>query len=211
METLIFLLEIVGTVAFTFSGAMTGLKKKMDIFGVVILGLTTAVGGGIIRDLTLGITPPKTFQNPVYALISIFTAILIFIPGANKYLTRNRTIYERILFIMDTLGLGVFTVTGIYTAYEKSNGFNCFLLVFVGVITGVGGGVLRDLLAGNTPYIFVKHVYACASIAGAVICVLMWHNAGSTFSMLTGIAVIVLLRFLSAYFKWNLPRAGNIE
>ena len=107
---------------------------------------------------------------------------------------------------MDTLGLGIFTVVGINTAWNTSNEFGHFLLVFVGVITGVGGGVLRDMLAGNTPYIFVKHVYACASLAGAIVCVYTWDYIGMTRAMIDGTVVVVLIRLFSAHFKWNLPR-----
>ena len=78
MENFVFIMELIGTVAFAVSGAITGMEKKMDIFGVAILGLTTAVGGGIIRDMLIGNTPPQTFQDPVYAVISIVTAIIVF-------------------------------------------------------------------------------------------------------------------------------------
>src|SRR5699024_3676453 len=82
-----------------------------------------------------------------------------------------------------------------------------FLLIFVGVVTGVGGGVLRDVLAGDTPYIFVKHVYACASLLGAIVCVLLQPLAGESVSVVAGMLSVVALRFLSAYFHWNLPHA----
>lgn len=82
-----------------------------------------------------------------------------------------------------------------------------FLLVFVGVVTGAGGGLIRDVMAGNTPYIFVKHVYACASLAGALVCAGLWEIAGSAAAMVAGLVTVVLLRCLSAHFRWNLPKA----
>lgn len=206
METFIFVIEIIGTVAFAVSGAMTGIEKKMDIFGVAILGLTTAVGGGILRDLLIGSTPPQIFRNPVYAVVAIITAVIIFGLAYWKKLLYNTYVFELLIFIMDSLGLGIFTVVGINTAYAVSESISKFLLIFVGVLTGVGGGVLRDMLAGNTPYIFVKHVYACASLAGAIVCVYSRNIFGMRKAMLTGMAVVVLIRFLSAHFKWNLPR-----
>lgn len=211
MGIFILVLDIIGTVAFAVSGAMTGLKKKMDIFGVAILGLTTAVGGGILRDIILGITPPKTFQDPTYALIAIGTGIVIFIPVIHRWLMRNHSAYERVLMIMDALGLGIFTVVGIRTAFDVSADFSGFLLIFVGVVTGVGGGIMRDILAGDTPYIFVKHIYAVASIIGAVVCVVLWDYIGSAYAMLAGTITIVVIRILSARFKWNLPRARDVE
>ena len=168
MDILIFAFEIIGTVAFSVSGAMTGLKKNMDIFGVMILGVVTAIGGGVTRDLILGITPPGTFGHPVYAIVATVTAIITFLPAIRRLLTSNQHVHDFVLLILDSLGLGVFTVVGIQTAYSVSTGRGAFLVVFVGVITGVGGGVLRDVLAGEKPYIFVKHIYACASIVGAV-------------------------------------------
>jgi uncharacterized membrane protein YeiH len=207
MDVFILVLEIIGTVAFAVSGAMTGLKKRMDVFGVAILGLTTAVGGGILRDLILGITPPRTFQNPLYAVISILTALVIFIPFVHRWLKRNLPLYEKVLIVMDALGLGIFTVVGIRVAFTVSPGFSGFLLIFVGVVTGVGGGILRDVLAGDTPYIFVKHIYAVASIIGAVVCVVLWRFVDSLWAILAGTVSIVVIRLLSARFKWNLPRA----
>ncbi|MBQ7942652.1 MAG: TRIC cation channel family protein [Lachnospiraceae bacterium] len=206
MNTFILVIEILGTIAFAASGAMTGIQKKMDIFGVTILGLTTAVGGGIIRDILIGNIPPQTFHNPIYATIAIITAIIIFLLGYCGKLIYNTKIYEYLTFIMDSLGLGIFTVVGINTALEASHDFRNFLLVFVGVLTGVGGGVLRDILAGNTPYIFVKHIYACASLAGALVCVYGSPYFGLHASMIAGAVVVVLIRFLSAHYKWNLPR-----
>lgn len=207
MDIFVLVLEIIGTVAFTISGAMTGLKKEMDIFGVAILGLTTAVGGGVVRDIILGVTPPVTFRNPLYAFIAIGTAIIVFIPIVHRWMMRNARIYEKILILMDALGLGIFTTVGIRAAYEVSADFNKFLLLFVGVVTGTGGGILRDILAGNTPYIFIRHVYAVASLAGAVVCIFLWTVTESVYAMLAGMAVIVVIRLLSFHFKWNLPRA----
>lgn len=110
------------------------------------------------------------------------------------------------MLVMDSLGLGAFTVTGVGAALEAGQD-GAFLLIFVGVVTGVGGGVLRDVLAGDTPYIFVKHVYACASLLGAIVCVLLQPLAGESVSVVAGMLSVVALRFLSAYFHWNLPHA----
>ncbi|MBE7057409.1 MAG: trimeric intracellular cation channel family protein [Ruminococcaceae bacterium] len=206
-ETLVLAFEIIGTIAFAVSGAMTGLKKNMDILGVTLLGLVTAVGGGVIRDLVLGITPPATFCNPTYALVAICAAIIVFFPFVQKMFNKNYRIYDLTMLIMDSLGLGIFTVIGIRTAYGQSSDHSIFLLVFVGVITGVGGGILRDILAGNTPYVFVKHFYACASIIGALVCCLVWNFTGEVLAMITGSVVVIVLRFLAAHFRWSLPKS----
>lgn len=209
MQHFIFILEIIGTIAFAASGAMTALKKDMDIFGVAILGLTTAVGGGAIRDIILGITPPAMFEKPIYALVAAVVAIIIFIPSIRHLLTKNHKIYEVTIRVMDSLGLAIFTVMGISTAKAVSDAHNLFLLVFVGVITGVGGGVMRDIMAGDTPYIFVKHIYACASIVGALLCALLWTPLGAVWSMFVGAATVFVIRMLAAHFKWSLPHGGK--
>ena len=201
------LFELLGTIAFAASGAITGLSKKMDILGVTILGVITAVGGGVIRDVILGNTPPATFRNPTYALIAIGVSIIIFIPMVRRVLFKRQQIYDIIMLIMDSIGLGAFTVVGIQTAYAFDNSYNVFLLIFVGVVTGVGGGVLRDILAGNTPYIFIKHFYACASIIGAIICILLWKSTGQSVAIIGGAASVIILRLLAAHYRWSLPKA----
>ncbi len=204
-EFLLLSFEIAGTVAFAVSGAILGLEKRMDILGISILGLTTAVGGGVIRDLILGITPPMTFRDPIYAAIAIAVSILVFII-ARKYSIFGGKWYDVIMLIRDSIGVGVFTVIGINTAYSLDARYSMFLLIFVGVITGVGGGILRDIMAGDQPYVFVKHFYASASIIGAFACVLIWPYAGSIASMFTGTAIVIVLRLCAAKFRWSLPK-----
>ena len=200
-------LELIGTMAFAVSGAIIGIQKKMDIFGVAILGLTTAVGGGILRDLILNISPPAAFRNPVFAITTIFVSIFTFFKPMRSSIAITGNIYEKMLLIMDSVGLGLFTVIGIQVAKASSDVTNLFMETFVGVLTGVGGGLLRDIFAGYTPSIFVKHFYACASIIGAWLCVLLWPYLGSNASMFIGAISIVLLRLLAAHYRWSLPKA----
>ena len=206
-EPMLLIFELIGTVSFAVSGAMTGLKKKMDLFGIAILGLITAVGGGVIRDLTLGLTPPATFRNPIYAIVALCTAIVIFIPAVRRLIGRKQQLFDTVLLVMDSIGLGIFTVVGIQVAFSASHDYPPFLLIFVGMITGIGGGVLRDILAGDTPYIFVRHFYACASLIGAAVCLVLWGWAGESVAMISGATVILILRLLAAHFRWSLPRA----
>lgn len=207
MDTYVLILELIGTVAFAVSGAILAIRKKMDIFGVAVLALTTAVGGGMIRDVLLGVTPPATFRNPVYAITAVCVAVIVFFKPIRHYLAGTHALYQRTMLVMDSLGLGIFTVVGVSMAYAAQPQAGVFLAVFVGVLTGVGGGVLRDVMAGDMPYIFVKHIYACASLAGALLCALLWPYAGQMIPMLAGAAAVVVIRILSAVFKWNLPRA----
>ncbi len=208
-ERLLMAFVIVGTIPAAISGAMLGIKKKMDIFGSAILALTTGVGGGVIRDLVLGNTPPATFRDPVYALVALCTGLLTFMPAVHRLFEQHAKLYDMLMTITDSLGLGVFTVVGVQTAYGISAEYRMFLLVFVGTITGVGGGILRDLLAGDVPYIFAKHhFYACACVLGAFLTSLLWPIAGDFWAMLIGSVFIFILRMLAAVFHWKLPDAG---
>lgn len=199
--------EIIGTVAFAASGAIVALKKEMDIFGVAILGLFTAVGGGVIRDMILGNTPPAVFKDPVYALVAIITSIIIFLPSVRGLLKKSPKVYDIVMLIMDSVGLGIFTVVGIQTAKSVNPESGYFLLVFVGIVTGVGGGLLRDICAGVTPYIFIKHFYACASLLGSLLCALLWNYTSENIAMISGSAAVLVLRILAAKFRWSLPKA----
>ena len=207
---LFIILEIIGTVSFAVSGAMTALKKNMDLLGTCILGLTTAVGGGIIRDLLLGITPPHTLQEPSFMLLAIVTSLLIFTPWVQYKLAENPRIYDKLMLISDALGLGIFTVFGMKVAIDAGFAANGFLVVFVGVMTGVGGGVMRDNFAGNQPYIFVKHIYASAAIAGGILAKLLWSVLGEDLAMLLGLLIIVAIRLLAAKYRWSLPKAKHL-
>lgn len=210
MDTFIYILEIIGTVAFASSGAMLAIEKKMDIFGVNVLGAVTAVGGGIMRDVILGLTPPTAFAKPVYVLMSVITStILFFVIYIRPSMLHSRLrseYYDRLMFWCDTAGLGIFTVVGIQTALQNMRGSNVFFFVFIGVLTGVGGGVLRDIMAGETPYILVKHIYACAAIAGGLVCVLGREVFGEAAGIVFGLAATVILRILAAHYRWNLMR-----
>ena len=210
MELFVSVLEWIGTVAFAASGALTAMKKRMDLLGIIVLGVVTAIGGGIIRDLVLGVTPPFAFRNPTCAVIATITALLLFIPQLRRPIMHNQKIFDLVMFFMDSLGLGIFTVMGIWIAKDLSPDRSRFLLVFVGVITGVGGGVVRDVLSGQMPYIFVKHIYACASLVGAILCTLLWPYLPQYAVMLLGAAAVLIIRMLSAYFHWNLPRVNQV-
>ena len=204
-DILFFTFEIIGTIAFAASGALMGMKKHMDLLGIYVLGCITAVGGGVIRDVLLGATPPRTFENPIYIIIALITSIICTLPTVRRLLKEKDLLDTRLMWFMDSLGLGVFTVMGIQTAQSYSPDYNIFLLIFVGVITGVGGGILRDVLAQEKPYIFVKHFYATAALIGAVLCCLLWNYIDITINSICCAALIVVIRMLAARFRWKLP------
>ena len=204
---ILFVLDILGIVSFTVSGVLVAIEKKMDLMGVFILGAVASMGGGVMRDILIGSTPPAIFVNPHYIGVSFITSLVVFLvfyfhmevkskPQLHRFL-------EKLFFWFDTIGLASFTANGVITG--KLAGQGAFLCCFLGVITGVGGGILRDLLATRIPVIFVKHIYAAASIAGAVVITLMW-NFNSLFAVTVGLILIVLIRVLARTFKWNLPK-----
>lgn len=201
-------LEMIGTVSFAVSGVVTGMRKNLDLFGACILGIITAVGGGAIRDIVLGITPPTVFRDPAYAVLALCVSLIFLISPIRKSLKKNAKLYESVLFIMDSIGLGIFTVIGVSVAMNGYSEYGLMLNIFVGVITGVGGGMMRDVLSGDVPYIFVKHIYALASIAGSIVCTFMW-SAGMMAAMGCGAATTILIRCLSAKFGWNLPHISD--
>lgn len=193
------ILELLGTAAFAVSGAMTGIRNHMDILGVAVLGMTTAVGGGILRDVIVGMTPPTAFTTPVYALAALIISLIVFIPGIRGRVNTD----SFALTLVDAVGLGVFTVVGVRSGMAWDN---LFLQIFLGTVTGVGGGVLRDIFAMQKPVIFVKHFYAVASIAGAAVCALLYPLSPEP-AMIAGACVIIVLRVLAARYRWNLPKA----
>ena len=210
MELFVTILELIGTVAFAASGALTAMKKHMDLLGIIVLGVITAIGGGILRDLILGITPPLAFRDPTCALVAVATSILLFIPYIRRPLLHRERLFDFVMLIMDSVGLGVFTVMGIWNALLFNPDRSIFLLMLVGVLTGVGGGMLRDILAGQTPYILVKHIYASASIAGSLSCARLLRLLPDYLALLIGILVVLTIRLLAAHYRWNLPSVKNV-
>lgn len=212
LQTMLMIFDILGTVAFAASGALVAIKRRMDIFGVAVLAIVTATGGGILRDVLIGRLPPDALLYPRYVAIAAGVGLLCFLvmyfhPRMPEKLT---TAYDMMMFIFDTLGVAAFTVDGVAVGKSSSFGGNWFLLVFLGVITGVGGGMIRDILASRVPEVLQKHVYALASIIGALITGIMTiYGIDEQISVICGFAAIVLLRILAARFRWNLPRVGK--
>lgn len=207
--SLLFLFDLIGTIAFAISGTFVAIGKEMDIFGVNVLAVTTACGGGLMRDLIIGSIPPQIFRNSFFVLVAVVVANVVFLlMSLHRHMPRRvAAVYDRLLFLFDTLGLAAFTVDGVMAGIAMGYGDNRFLICFLGFMTAVGGGALRDVLANRTPDIFRKHIYAVAAIAGAVVMVLLLKLLGSErVAMVSGFLLVLLLRFLAAYFRWNLPK-----
>lgn len=206
-DLLFFITEMIGTVAFAISGAMIAIERKLDLFGVLFLGATTAIGGGIVRDLLLGQIPPRAFLNYVYMLTAVISAAVIFLLSyLNTTVDNPRPLLnDGLLNFFDAAGLGIFSVIGVQHTINAGFGDNVFFCVFLGMLTGVGGGMLRDVMSQTTPAVLRKHIYALASIAGAL-CYYYLHPYHDGLAILVTTVLVIVIRLLASHYKWTLPR-----
>lgn len=199
------LFETIGTMAFAFSGAMTGLSRRMDIFGITVLAVMTGVGGGILRDVLLGITPPSALRNSHMLLLSIATAWSISLIYQFILIPRSGKRWIAALYtVSDTIGLAAFTVTGVLTSLYTFPQYFYLVPVMLGLITAIGGGMLRDMLAQKVPVVLKTDVYALASIIGGFAVCLSWRYISIPAASWIGFGIVLLLRFLAVRYHWQL-------
>ena len=207
---LTFALEILGTIAFAYGGALVAIDLKLDLLGIYIAAVITAVGGGMTRDLLLGNTPPLLFRNPVYVVVAFLTttAIVVFYKTMKK--SKNLKRLETYMVVTDALGLAIFTVVGMDICIQQGFGGNLFLTASVGVITAVGGGLLRDVFVNRLPLILSKEVYATASIAGAILYTLLhYFKTPAAPAALLAIITITAIRLYAVKQHIDLPVIEN--
>lgn len=206
MDEIMFVLELIGAAAFAVSGAMVAIEKRADIFGILFLAVTTALGGGVIRDVLIGRIPPVMFVSYWYLLISVVAALAVFIDAylrSEKYKLHLDKL-DAVNNIFDAIGLAVFTVSGMNAAMPLSD--NVILVLFVGMCTGVGGGMLRDVMTNTMPKVLRKRVYAVASLLGGGLYYAMYAlGVNQIVSLGCGMLLIFALRLFATIFKWNLP------
>ena len=201
MNYLLSIAELVGTVAFAISGATLAIQKRLDLFGILFLGLVTALGGGTIRDLLLGYNPPKMFYKTQFVELALVSALMVYFLANKKigrYLFRGA---DDFLFnLIDALGLGIFAVIGTQAGITAGFRSYPFFCIFLGMTTGVGGGVLRDVMCGDIPFVLRKHIYAVAAIFGSVVFyTLSCLGIDVTFASLLGMVSTVVLRLLARH------------
>ena len=206
MDEIMFVLELIGAAAFAVSWAMVAIEKRADIFGILFLAVTTALGGGVIRDVLIGRIPPVMFVSYWYLLISVVAALAVFIDAylrSEKYKLHLDKL-DAVNNIFDAIGLAVFTVSGMNAAMPVSD--NVILVLFVGMCTGVGGGMLRDVMTNTMPKVLRKRVYAVASLLGGGLYYAMYAlGVNQIVSLGCGMLLIFALRLFATIFKWNLP------
>jgi len=192
------IIEILGTIAFAFSGAYSAMQKRLDVFGVLIITFVTAIGGGTIRDLLIGSLPVAWILDLqiITTILTTYVVALFFLPKLMRL--------SKLLFWFDTIGLAVFCAVAI----DKGISFHLHPIVCIalGTVTGCFGGILRDVILNEIPYIFRKDIYASACIAGGIVyflCLYIGIDNGTT-GWIAGIT-IGLIRVCAYYFKWRLP------
>ena len=197
---IIYALDLVGTAAFAASGAWVGVRKHMDLFGVLVLGVVTAVGGGTLRDLLLGDIPPFSLKDETYICIAITVSLVVFI---------NRVrfkVFEKPLLYFDAVGLGTFVVIGTTKALDFQLGFLGAILM--GVMTGTAGGVIRDILANQVPLILRREIYASACVAGGSLLVILEQiGVGRPVAALSAAGTVIIVRLMAIHYDWGLPRS----
>ena len=198
------ILDLAGTFIFAVTGAVKGVRKRLDIFGVTVLGCCVGVGGGIIRDLTIGIRPVSALRNEYYLLLCIASGIITF--ATAKYWMKIRNIIQ----IGDAFGLGVFTFLGAQKAYEA--GLGCTGIILSGVVTAIGGGIIRDVLSGTVPVVLKSDFYATASMAGGgMFCIMVKNDLPLACLFPTVAGIVIALRLLALHYKIQLPAAGYLR
>jgi uncharacterized membrane protein YeiH len=199
-STLLLVLDLVGIGVFALSGALTGVEKKLDLFGVLALSYTTALGGGIIRDLLIGVTPPATFTDSRYLIVPAVCGVLTFY--VHPALSRVR----RPLMVFDAAGLGLFAVAGAQKSIDA--GLNMPSSIGVGMITAVGGGIMRDVLVREVPLVLHREIYATAALIGATIVAVGDRVSWApTPVAVAGVLATFAIRVISKWRGWSAPIA----
>lgn len=208
-EKVILVLEIIGTISFAVSGAFVAIGACLDIFGVIFIGCITAIGGGIVRDVLIGISPPSVFSDFSIFIIAAVSSVIVF-AAVFRNKEKFDILNEKITYInnfFDAVGLAAFSVMGTETAFTEGFADNAFLSVVLGMLTGIGGGIFRDILTRTTPYVFKKHIYAVASILGSCLYyILRKYFDNVIIASVTAMLSVIIIRLLAAKYRWSLPK-----
>lgn len=213
MSTVLTVIEIIGVLSFSISGALMAIDKENDFLGVVFLAIITSFGGGMLRDIFIGNTPPVFFKLFHLIIVSVITSTLVFLIATvfKKQYVKNEKLVQAINNYLDAAGLGVFVISGARICMEA--GFeNPFLIIVMGMISGTGGSMTRDIIMREVPALLRKHIYLMAALAGATIYYfLVRFGVSDVFAVPIGAVSIVIIRILATVFKWNMPKAIDFK
>ena len=199
------LFDIIGTLAFAVSGTLVGLSRRMDIFGISVLALATAVGGGMVRDLLVGLTPPMALRDTTNFLLSVGVALstsFLYQWTELHHMQRRRLL--TIFNVSDTIGLAAFTITGALTGVRFGGADSYALPILLAATTAVGGGMIRDVLAKRMPVVLYAEVYAAASLVGAFVFCAMGGTLGIEAVSWLAFLLVLLIRFAAIHWNWSL-------
>ncbi len=211
VDTFFYIAEVIGVFAFALSGAMIAIDRHLDLFGIVFITFINSFGGGLMRDLLIGEVPPKMFYNYEYLIYVAFCAVLIIVIESilKERFFQNRVAIDKVINIFDAIGLGTFAIVGVRAGISSGHGDNVFFCIFLGMTTGIGGGILRDLLTHAKPLVLVKQIYALAAIMGGLLFYYLdKFEVSYAVSIISSVALVVIIRLLAAYFRWDLPKVG---
>lgn len=204
MEKLPLVLDLCGTFVFALSGAMAGVKQKLDLFGVLVLSFAAATAGGIARDVLIGAIPPASIDDWRYLGVSLFAGVITF------YFSRSIVRMSNPVLLFDAAGLALFAVTGASKALAY--GLNPVMAIVLGMVTGIGGGMVRDMLLAEIPTVLRAELYAVAALAAAAVVVV-----GDTLQLpvipVTAVALVLCfgLRVMAIRYGWRLPVARTVD
>lgn len=211
MDIIWYMFDMIGTIAFAVSGALVGVARKMDIFGMAVLALATAIGGGIVRDVLLGYFPPNSLRNVVYVTVVLAVTVIVFLIYNSRYRKHAMGPRSRASYLLaDALGLASFTVTGASAGFKLYPELPIFI-VLLGTITAVGGGIIRDMLAQRIPSVLKEDVYALPSIIGGIVYYLMVTSSWDSMAVYGAFTVVLVIRLLAIKYNWSLPKVGKTK
>ena len=211
MDIIWYIFDMIGTIAFAVSGALVGVARKMDIFGMAVLALATAIGGGIVRDVLLGYFPPNSLRNVVYVTVVLAVTVIVFLIYNSRYRKHAMGPRSRASYLLaDALGLASFTVTGASAGFKLYPELPIFI-VLLGTITAVGGGIIRDMLAQRIPSVLKEDVYALPSIIGGIVYYLMVTSSWDSMAVYGAFTVVLVIRLLAIKYNWSLPKVGKTK
>ena len=219
MDTIFFIIELVGVVSFAISGAFVAIDKETDIFGVVFLALITTFGGGIMRDVILGQIPLFFTSMQLLIITCVVTSLVVFFLAMifKRHYVKEERLVAKVNDFIDAAGISVFAVSGVRIALDVCPENGAFIAIVIGMISAIGGGMIRDMTLREIPFVLCKRVYAVATLLGSAayyfssVYLFASMPMGEVLAELIGFGICFLVRIFAIIFKWDMPKAINFK